>query len=73
MSEKQLKSGICEQCGNYEDEIMRFSDNEKFRCSYCMSVEGLCQNCGEYIPLPDDDEDGSYDINFAPSLCDECI
>ena len=69
---KQLKSGKCEQCGRDEDEIIRFSDNEKFRCTYCMTVEGLCQNCGEYIPFPADDENGDYDMNFAPLFCDKC-
>lgn len=71
MSEKQIKQGKCEQCGRDEDEIMRFSDDEKFRCSYCMTVEGLCQVCGEYIPIPDD-ENGDYDMNFAPSICEDC-
>jgi hypothetical protein len=69
--EKQVKSGKCKQCGRYEDEIMRFSDEEIYRCSYCMTVEGLCQNCGVYIPFPDD-ENGDYDMNFAPLLCDAC-
>ena len=67
---KQTKEGHCEQCGRDEDEIMRFSDNEEFRCSSCMRTEGLCQECGEYIPFPDDDD--YYDMNFAPNLCDEC-
>lgn len=68
---KQVKSGECEQCKRYEDEIMRFSDNEIFRCAYCMIVEGLCQNCGTYIPIQDQ-EDEDYDMNYAPSLCDDC-
>ena len=72
MFEKQVKSGECEQCGRFEDEIMRFLEDKIFRCSYCMTVEGLCQNCGEYIPFPDDNEDGDRDMNFAPSLCDDC-
>jgi uncharacterized Zn finger protein len=72
MSEKQLKSGVCEQCGNNENEIMRFSDEEIFRCSYCMTVEGLCQECGKYIPLQDSDDDDEYDMNYAPSLCERC-
>lgn len=69
---KQVKAGYCEQCERYEDEIMRFSDDEKFRCSYCMTVEGLCQDCGEYIPFPDDDENGSYDMDFSPKYCNAC-
>ena len=72
MSKKQIKQGKCEQCGRNEDEIMRFSDDEKFRCAHCMTVEGLCQVCGEYIPFLDDDENGDYDMNFAPSICDDC-
>jgi len=72
MPNKEVKQGKCQQCERYEDQIMRFSETEKFRCSYCMRVEGLCQTCGEYIPFPDDDEDGYYDMDFAPSICDDC-
>jgi hypothetical protein len=72
MSNKETKSGKCQQCERLEDEIMRFSENEKFRCSYCMRVEGLCQNCGEYVPLQENDENCDYDMNFAPSICDDC-
>lgn len=72
MSSKEVNAGKCQQCSRDENEIMRFSKDEKFRCSYCMKVEGLCQNCGEYIPFPDDDENGDYDMNFAPSICDDC-
>lgn len=72
MSNKEVKAGKCQQCNREENEIMRFSENEKFRCSYCMKVEGLCQTCGEYITFPDDEENGDYDMNFAPSICDDC-
>jgi len=65
---KQVKSGNCQQCERYEDEIMRFSYDEIFRCPYCMTVEGLCQKCGDYIPFPDDSEE----VDFAPSECDKC-
>jgi len=72
MGTKTSKKGKCKQCGRMEDEVMKFSDDEIFRCAYCMTVEGLCQNCGEYIPFPDDDENGDYDMNFSPSLCKNC-
>lgn len=78
MAEKQVKSGNCEQCNRYEDEIMKFSDDEIFRCAHCMKVEGQCQNCGEYIPFPDeDDEDDPLwqlddSSNYAPSHCLDC-
>lgn len=72
MSEKQVKSGTCEQCNRIEDEVMRFYDIEIYRCKHCMKVEGLCQSCGEYIPIPEDDENGDYNMNFAPSICDDC-
>lgn len=78
MSEKKTKSGNCEQCENYYDEIMSFGE-EIYRCPACMQTEGLCQNCGEYIPFPDeDDEDDPLwklddSSNYAPTLCLECF
>lgn len=64
---KETKKDHCEQCSNFTD-LMRFSNIEKFRCEYCMQTEGLCQNCGEYIPFPDDNQES----NFAPYYCDQC-
>jgi hypothetical protein len=69
---KEIKSGKCQQCEREEDVIIRFSENEKYRCSYCMKVEGLCQTCGEYIPFTEEGEEWFEDMNFAPSICQDC-
>lgn len=69
---KEIKSGKCQQCDRNENEIMRFDEKDKFRCSYCMKVEGLCQTCGEYIPFPEKGDEGLEDMNFAPTICDDC-
>jgi RNase P subunit RPR2 len=77
MIAKRIKRGKCEQCGNY-DEIMSFGE-AKYRCSACMQIEGLCQECGEYILFPDneDENDPLLELddssNYAPALCLNCF
>lgn len=75
---KKTKSGKCEQCEREEELLISFG-SEKYRCSYCMTVEGLCQECGDYIPMPDPDDENDplwkldNSPDFAPSVCLECF
>lgn len=76
MNDKKIKFAECEQCNNEED-LISFG-LEKYRCSECMRVDGLCQECGDYIPMPDhnNEDDPLYQLDdssdFAPNVCLEC-
>jgi hypothetical protein len=75
---KEKKIGYCESCypndllDSYHDiipeetEVSRFSETDKYLCSYHHTTEGNCQECGNYIPLEQDD------MNFAPMFCSDC-
>lgn len=77
--------GTCTQCENEELDLIRFSENEPYLCDYCCRVEGICQNCGGYIPNPSDEERETEDemekyhkINesrsdYAPRYCFDCF
>lgn len=69
---------ICEQCNQYADELFSFNGDIK-RCSDCMKVEGLCHECGDYIPLPDPDNENDPlwqlddSSDYAPTQCLCCF
>ena len=75
--EKEVKSGNCECCGNYEEEIIKFENSDKFLCYACLTVEGICHNCGDYIPFPEDEEDELNKLcdssDYTPELCLSCF
>ena len=66
----------CEQCNGFEEKTYQFN-NDIPRCEYCMSVEGLCIDCGNYIPFPEDENDElnilSDSSDYAPAMCLDCF
>lgn len=73
---KKTKTGKCEQCGKEDDDLMAF-ENDIYRCFDCMIIEGLCQDCGEYIPFLENENDLLIKLDnssdFTPSVCLECF
>ena len=70
-TQKQTIEGDCDRCGEHFGEVMRFPGHSKYRCAECMQIDGICAECGEYMPIPDDDDEDS-ETNYAPSVCKKC-
>lgn len=76
----EITQGICSSCGKESEEV--FNVEGTLLCEYHMRVEGYCQTCGDYIPLPNEEDDeetkelndaiNDSNSDFAPTICISC-
>jgi hypothetical protein len=74
---KEIKSGHCDRCGNDEEEIIKFENSNELLCYECLTLDGICHKCGDYIPFPEDEHDELNILcdnsDYTPSLCLSCF